>query len=406
MDKFKLDNYDRRPSEYPGFSTNANIKVVGVGGGGGNAINRMIASGLSGVEFWAMNTDAQVLDLSSAPRKVQLGSKLTNGLGAGGNPSVGEKAAEESREDITVALDGADMVFVTAGMGGGTGTGAAPVVAKIAKEMGALTIGVVTKPFKFEGKKRLAQALQGLEKLKENVDALIVIPNDKLMEVVERRTTLKDAFAVVDEVLLCGIKGISDIILVGGLINVDFADVKTIMQASGSALMGIGKSSGEGRAMEAAKLAIDSKLLETSINGATGIIMNVTGGPDMTLFEVNEAANVIHDAVADDADVIFGAVVDDSLQGDIQITIIATGFELKNGEIVAPSTNANKQMYTPGLFDNFTSSSAFSSTEAPSFNFNPQSKPEKRETPSIPTPSAADDGLNIPEFLNPRNRLG
>lgn len=405
MDKFKLDNYDRRPSEYPGFSANANIKVVGVGGGGGNAINRMIASGLSGVEFWAMNTDAQVLDLSSAPRKVQLGSKLTNGLGAGGNPSVGEKAAEESREDITVALDGADMVFVTAGMGGGTGTGAAPVVAKIAKEMGALTIGVVTKPFKFEGKKRLAQALQGLEKLKENVDALIVIPNDKLMEVVERRTTLKDAFAVVDEVLLCGIKGISDIILVGGLINVDFADVKTIMQASGSALMGIGKSSGEGRAMEAAKLAIDSKLLETSINGATGIIMNVTGGPDMTLFEVNEAANVIHDAVADDADVIFGAVVDDSLQGDIQITIIATGFELKNGEIVAPAANSNKQMYTPGIFDNF-SSSGFTSSETPSFSFNPQLKSEKREMPQIPAPSANDDGLNIPEFLNPRNRLG
>lgn len=405
MDKFKLDNYDRRPSEYPGFSANANIKVVGVGGGGGNAINRMIASGLSGVEFWAMNTDAQVLDLSSAPRKVQLGSKLTNGLGAGGNPSVGEKAAEESREDITVALDGADMVFVTAGMGGGTGTGAAPVVAKIAKEMGALTIGVVTKPFKFEGKKRLAQALQGLEKLKENVDALIVIPNDKLMEVVERRTTLKDAFAVVDEVLLCGIKGISDIILVGGLINVDFADVKTIMQASGSALMGIGKSSGEGRAMEAAKLAIDSKLLETSINGATGIIMNVTGGPDMTLFEVNEAANVIHDAVADDADVIFGAVVDDSLQGDIQITIIATGFELKNGEIVAPAS-ANNKVFTPGIFDPNFNSSGFTSGESSPFSFNPQLKTEKREMPQVPSPAAADDGLNIPEFLNPRNRLG
>ena len=262
MDKFKLDNYDRQPSDYPRYSTNANIKVVGVGGGGGNAVNRMIASGLSGVEFWAMNTDAQVLEMSSAPRKVQLGTKLTNGLGAGGNPQVGEKAAEESREDITVALDGADMVFVTAGMGGGTGTGAAPIVAKTAKEMGALTIGVVTKPFKFEGKKRLQYALAGLEKLKENVDALIVIPNDKLMEVVERRTTFKDAFSVVDEVLLSGVQGISDIILVGGLINVDFADVKTIMQSSGSALMGIGKSSGEGRALEAAKLAIDSKLLE------------------------------------------------------------------------------------------------------------------------------------------------
>ncbi len=404
MDKFKLDNYNRQPAEYPRYSSNANIKVVGVGGGGGNAVNRMIASGLSGVEFWAMNTDAQVLEMSSAQKKVQLGTKLTNGLGAGGNPSVGEKAAEESREDITVALDSADMVFVTAGMGGGTGTGAAPVVAKIAKEMGALTIGVVTKPFKFEGKKRLAQALAGLEKLKENVDALIVIPNDKLMEVVERRTTFKDAFSVVDEVLLCGVQGISDIILVGGLINVDFADVKTIMQSSGSALMGIGKSSGEGRALEAAKLAIDSKLLETSINGATGIIMNVTGGPDMTLFEVNEAASVIHDAVADDAEVIFGAVVDDRIQGEIQITIIATGFELKNGEVSAPSTtSAGNKLSAAGLFDTF-SPSAMSSTSS-SFPFalpTSTSEEPKRET-SIPQTSG--NSLDIPEFLNPKNRL-
>jgi len=404
VDKFKLDNYNRQPAEYPRYSSNANIKVVGVGGGGGNAVNRMIASGLSGVEFWAMNTDAQVLEMSSAQKKVQLGTKLTNGLGAGGNPSVGEKAAEESREDITVALDSADMVFVTAGMGGGTGTGAAPVVAKIAKEMGALTIGVVTKPFKFEGKKRLAQALAGLEKLKENVDALIVIPNDKLMEVVERRTTFKDAFSVVDEVLLCGVQGISDIILVGGLINVDFADVKTIMQSSGSALMGIGKSSGEGRALEAAKLAIDSKLLETSINGATGIIMNVTGGPDMTLFEVNEAASVIHDAVADDAEVIFGAVVDDRIQGEIQITIIATGFELKNGEVSAPSTtSAGNKLSAAGLFDTF-SPSAMSSTSS-SFPFampTSTSEEPKRET-SIPQTSG--NSLDIPEFLNPKNRL-
>ena len=352
------------------------------------------------IEFWAMNTDAQVLEMSSAPRKVQLGTKLTNGLGAGGNPSVGEKAAEESREDITVALDSADMVFVTAGMGGGTGTGAAPVVAKIAKEMGALTIGVVTKPFKFEGKKRLAQALAGLEKLKENVDALIVIPNDKLMEVVERRTTFKDAFSVVDEVLLCGVQGISDIILVGGLINVDFADVKTIMQSSGSALMGIGKSSGEGRALEAAKLAIDSKLLETSINGATGIIMNVTGGPDMTLFEVNEAASVIHDAVADDAEVIFGAVVDDRIQGEIQITIIATGFELKNGEVSAPSADA--KLSAAGLFGTFNSSGLAGSSS--SFPFGMPSSSDERPRESQ-TPSTSTSSLDIPEFLNPKNRL-
>ena len=401
MDKFKLDNYNRQPAEYPRYSSNANIKVVGVGGGGGNAVNRMIASGLSGVEFWAMNTDAQVLEMSSAQKKVQLGTKLTNGLGAGGNPSVGEKAAEESREDITVALDSADMVFVTAGMGGGTGTGAAPVVAKIAKEMGALTIGVVTKPFKFEGKKRLAQALAGLEKLKENVDALIVIPNDKLMEVVERRTTFKDAFSVVDEVLLCGVQGISDIILVGGLINVDFADVKTIMQSSGSALMGIGKSSGEGRALEAAKLAIDSKLLETSINGATGIIMNVTGGPDMTLFEVNEAASVIHDAVADDAEVIFGAVVDDRIQGEIQITIIATGFELKNGEVSAPTTSAaDNKLSAAGSFGG---SSAITMGASYPFPFGMPSNTEevKRE----PAPQTSSSSLDIPEFLNPKNRL-
>ncbi|MBQ8476799.1 cell division protein FtsZ [bacterium] len=374
------------------------MKVVGVGGGGGNAVNRMIASGLSGVEFWAMNTDAQVLEMSSAPRKVQLGTKLTNGLGAGGNPSVGEKAAEESREDITVALDSADMVFVTAGMGGGTGTGAAPVVAKIAKEMGALTIGVVTKPFKFEGKKRLTQALQGLEKLKENVDALIVIPNDKLMEVVERRTTFKDAFSVVDEVLLSGVQGISDIIIVPGLINVDFADVKTVMQSSGSALMGIGKSSGEGRALEAAKLAIDSKLLECSINGATGIIMNVTGGPDMTLFEVNEAASVIHDAVADDAEVIFGSVINENLQGEIQITIIATGFELKNGE-VSPTASSDSKLSAAGLFGGFNTAGGLGSSSSFPFGM-PQGEERTREQ----SPSSS-SSLDIPEFLNPKNRL-
>jgi len=397
VDKFKLDNYDRQPAEYQRYSSNANIKVVGVGGGGGNAVNRMIASGLSGVEFWAMNTDAQVLEKSRAPKKVQLGTKLTNGLGAGGNPSVGEKAAEESREDITVALDSADMVFVTAGMGGGTGTGAAPVVAKIAKEMGALTVGVVTKPFKFEGKKRLAQAIQGLEKLKENVDALIVIPNDKLIEVVQRNTTLQDAFSIVDEVLLSGVQGISDIILVSGLINVDFADVKTVMQSSGSALMGIGKASGEGRALSAAQLAIDSKLLECSINGATGIIMNVTGGSDMTLHEVDEAASVIHDAVADDAEVIFGAVVDERIQGEIQITIIATGFELKNGEVSVPQ--AQTQTGLPG-FPGF--NSPFGSTPPAFPPFGMSTTTDERTTSSSPSPSVGPQ-LDIPEFLNPKN---
>ena len=336
MENFSNDLFGAKSSERTGsvnFSnlpSPARIKVVGVGGGGGNAINRMIKAGLAGVDFWAMNTDAQVLEMSAAKNRIQLGNKLTAGLGAGGDPSVGEKAAEETRENIQQALADSDMVFITAGMGGGTGTGAASVVASIAKDLGALTIGVVTKPFGFEGKRRMNQAMQGLEKLKETVDALIVIPNDKLIEVVERRTTMREAFQVVDEVLLRGVQGISDIITVPGLINVDFADVKAVMQLSGSALMGIGRGSGEGRAMEAAKQAINSPLLETSINGATGIIMNVTGGPDMTLHEVTEAAQIIHDAVLDDAIVTFGSVIDDRIQGEIQITVIATGFEMKN----------------------------------------------------------------------------
>jgi cell division protein FtsZ len=307
----------------------ANIKVIGVGGGGGNAVNRMIAAGLSGTEFWVTNTDSQVLQMSSCPNKIQIGAKLTKGLGAGGNPAIGQKAAEESRDDLMVALDGADMVFITAGMGGGTGTGAASIVAEVAKEVGALTVGVVTKPFTFEGKRRMQQALQGLEALKENVDTLIVIPNDKLLQVVERRTSMQEAFQIADEVLLRGVQGICDIIVVPGLINVDFADVKSVMSVAGSALMGIGRGSGEGRAVEAAKMAINSPLLETSIDGASGVIFNVTGGPDMTLHEVNEAAEIIYSSVVDDANIIFGAVIDERIQGEIQITVIATGFELK-----------------------------------------------------------------------------
>lgn len=406
MEKFRLDSFDSKTnaSSYdPKYSSSANIKVIGVGGGGGNAVNRMIKAGLNGVEFWAMNTDAQVLEMSSASKRLQLGSKLTNGLGAGGDPQIGEKAGEENREDILVALDGADMVFVTAGMGGGTGTGAAPVVAKIAKELGALTIGVVTKPFGFEGKKRLAQAMAGLEKLKENVDALIVIPNDKLMEVVERRTTMRDAFLVVDEVLLRGVQGISDIIIVPGLINVDFADVKTVMQASGSALMGIGKASGEGRALEAAKLAINSRLLETSINGATGIIMNVTGGADMTLHEVNEAAGVIHDAINENADVIFGSVIDDRIQGEIQITVIATGFSLKNGEVRMKEENKLTAVdFFSGGFG--TQGLGSSSTAAPSTSTS-TSGGGFAGFETTPRPNYEPSGgglLDIPEFLNPK----
>ena len=334
--------------------------------------------------------------MSLAENKIQLGSKLTEGLGAGGDPSVGEKAAEETRDQIVQALDGADMVFVTAGMGGGTGTGAAPVIAKIAKELGALTIGVVTKPFSFEGKRRMNQAQQGLEKLKETVDALIVIPNDKLLEVVERRTTMKEAFQVVDEVLLRGVQGISDIITVPGLINVDFADVKAVMQSSGSALMGIGRGTGEGRAMEAAKLAINSPLLETSINGASGIIMNVTGGSDMTLHEVTEAAQVIHDAVAEDAIVTFGSVIDDRIQGEIQITVIATGFEMKSTE-VEPKKEMSKSL---SAADFFSGSFNTGSSLNPSPALNPTSpQPKPAITPAQKSQSDLMSIIDIPPFL-------
>lgn len=325
-------------------SNQAKIKVIGVGGGGGNAVNRMVAQGICGVEFWAMNTDAQVLATSQASKTVQLGERLTNGLGAGGNPQVGEKAADESRDAIMAAIDGADMVFVTAGMGGGTGTGAAPIIAQVAKEVGALTIGVVTKPFAFEGKRKMKLAMEGLEKLQEHVDSLIAVPNNKLISIVEKKASFKDAFYVVDEVLARGVQGISEIITVPGLINIDFADVKSIMSSSGSAIMGMGEGTGEGRALDAAKAAVNSPILETSINGASGVIINVTGGPNMTLFEVQEAANMIEDAVKDDANVIFGAVIDDKIQDGLQITVIATGFELDDKE-------KEKSVGIPDLFN-------------------------------------------------------
>ena len=322
------DTSDYRTSRLGANPTN--IKVVGVGGGGGNAVNRMIQTGLSGVEFWLMNTDLQVLAGAKTDKKVQLGATLTKGLGAGNDPSVGEKAAEEAQQEITQALEGADMVFITAGMGGGTGTGAAPIVAKIAKQLGILTIAVVTKPFAFEGNIRANNANAGLEKLKDAVDAVIVVPNDKLLQVVDRQVSMEEAFIVADEVLIRDVTGITDIIKVPGIINVDFADVKAVMQGSGTALMGIGKASGEGRAVKAAQLAINSQLLESSINGASGVIVNITGGPDMGIHEVSDAASIIHDAVLDDATVIIGTAVNESIQGEIQITVIATGIEVKN----------------------------------------------------------------------------
>ena len=292
----------------------ANIKVIGVGGGGGNAVNRMIESDVSGVEFWSINTDAQALTLAGAPSRLQIGQKLTRGLGAGGNPAIGQKAAEESRDEIATALEGADLVFITAGMGGGTGTGAAPIVAEIAKEMGALTVGVVTRPFIFEGRRRTSQAEQGIEGLKSRVDTLIIIPNNKLLEVIPEQTPVQEAFRYADDVLRQGVQGISDIITIPGLVNVDFADVRAVMADAGSALMGIGVSSGKSRAREAAIAAISSPLLECSIEGARGVVFNITGGSDLTLHEVNAAAETIYEVVDTNANIIFGAVIDDRLQ--------------------------------------------------------------------------------------------
>ena len=305
----------------------ATIKVIGVGGAGNNAVNRMIEAGIRNVEFIAVNTDRQTLNESKANSKIQIGEKLTRGLGAGANPDIGSQAAEESKAEIAEVLKGADMVFVTAGMGGGTGTGAAPIVASTAKEMGILTIGVVTKPFTFEGKKRLAQAERGVASLKGKVDTLVVIPNDKLLQVIDRKTSMVEAFRMADDVLRQGVQGISDLISVPGVINLDFADVRTIMLNQGMAHMGIGVASGENRAEDAAKQAIQSPLLETSIEGARGIIINITGGSDMGLHEANTAAELVQRSADPEANIIFGAVVDDSLGDELQITVIATGFE-------------------------------------------------------------------------------
>ena len=305
----------------------ATIKVIGVGGAGNNAVNRMIDSGIKNVEFISINTDRQALQLSKAPVKIQVGEKITRGLGAGANPDIGEQAAEESKAEITESLKGADMVFVTAGMGGGTGTGGAPIVASAAKEMGILTIGVVTKPFTFEGKKRLSQAERGIENLKRNVDTLVVIPNDKLLQVIDRKTSIIEAFRMADDVLRQGVQGISDLISVPGLINLDFADVKTIMLNKGMAHMGIGTATGENRAEDAAKQAIQSPLLETSIDGASGVIINITGGEDVGLHEANIAAELIQRNADPEANIIFGTVTDETLVDEIVITVIATGFE-------------------------------------------------------------------------------
>lgn len=318
----------RRSQEVtPDITPLPNIKVIGVGGGGSNAVNRMIKSNLKGVEFIAVNTDAQALYYSEAATKINIGKATTRGLGAGANPDVGKQAAEESKEELRSIIEGADMVFVTCGLGGGTGTGAAPVIAELAKEMGILTVAVVTKPFTFEGHRRRSQAEDGLENLRGKVDTLITIPNDRLLALIDKKTPINEAFSVVDDVLRQGVQGIADLITIHGMINVDFADVRAIMENSGSALMGIGYGTGENRATEAAKGAIESPLLEMSIEGAKGILFNITGGNDLSMFEVDEAARIITEAADPDANIIFGAVINDSYTGEIKITVVATGFD-------------------------------------------------------------------------------
>jgi len=355
-------------------SSIAKIKVIGVGGGGGNAVNRMIASEVAGVEFWTINTDAQALVNSAASKRLQIGQKLTRGLGAGGHPAIGQKAAEESREELAIALEGADLVFITAGMGGGTGTGAAPIVAEVAKEMGSLTVGVVTRPFTFEGRRRTSQADEGIEALKSRVDTLIIIPNNKLLSAISEQTPVQEAFRVADDILRQGVQGISDIITVPGLVNVDFADIRAVMADAGSALMGIGGGSGKSRASEAAYAAISSPLLETSISGAKGVVFNITGGSDLTLHEVNAAAEVIYEAVDPNANIIFGAVIDDRVEGEVRITVIATGF---TGEVQAPPVSRERVA-------------------------NVEPRPITRTKPGPTTEPEKKPGLDIPDFLQRR----
>ncbi len=375
------------------FLSVARIKVIGVGGGGSNAVNRMIASNIEGIEFWTMNTDAQALSNSNsdAERRIQLGQKLTRGLGAGGNPAIGQKAAEESREEIAIALAGADLVFITAGMGGGTGTGAARIVAEVAKEMGALTVGVVTRPFTFEGRKRTNQAEEGISGLQSQVDTLIIIPNDKLLQAINEQTPVQEAFRIADDVLHSGVKGISDIITITGLINVDFADVRTVMSDAGSALMGIGEGSGKSRAREAAIQAITSPLLESSIEGARGVILNITGGADMTLAEVNTAAETIYEVVDPNANIILGAVIDPDMQGEMRITVIATGFTGEN-----PNPNGGQKLggARPGMERQM---GAVPPVPAPPKE---PREPSYPKTPATQSPNYS--GADLPKFLQDR----
>lgn len=391
----------------------ARIKVIGAGGGGTNAVNRMIDAGLAGVEFLAMNTDVQVLNISKASRKLQLGENSTRGLGAGGDPAIGRAAAEESKSEIKKMMDGADMVFITAGMGGGTGTGAAPVIAEIANEIGALTVAVVTKPFSFEGPRRMRLAEEGVETLKSKVDTIIIVPNDKLLSVGDRRMTLVEAFKIADDILRQGVQGISDIITIPGMINVDFADVRAIMTNAGSALMGIGTASGDHRAVEAAQSAVSSPLLETSINGATRVLVNVTSGNDLTLAEFHEAAEQISQLCDQrDANIIFGWVADPSLEGEVRVTVLATGFNAVEYRPEAATARPQQSPYTAG----FASSKPFAGADAntrpatpPSGAANP-AEPQPTGQQTTPTPAAPEprkpnvEDLDIPTFLRSTKR--
>ncbi len=363
----------------PDLSPNAVIRVIGVGGAGNNAVNRMIDARIQGVDFVQLNTDAQALFHCNASNKINIGKGITKGLGAGADPEIGKKSAEESLEEIRDMIEGADMIFITCGLGGGTGTGAAPVVADLAREMGILTIGIVTRPFSFEGSQRRQKALDGLKELEEKVDTLITIPNDKILSIIDKKTPVMDAFVIVDDVLRQGIQGISDLITTHGLINVDFADVKSIMQNAGSALMGIGFGSGENRAAEAARTAIDSPLLELAIDGAKGILFNITGGHDLSMFEVDEAARIITEAADPDANIIFGSVISEAFTGEVKVTVIATGFEKSTAE-AEKDTSAVRRLGRPNLLGGTTGQ--------------PQSSPIGK-----PLSSKKEEDLEVPAFM-------
>ncbi len=395
---------DTNKTPKPNFSPEAyaRIKVIGVGGGGSNAINRMLEEGIQGVEFISVNTDAQALMLSKSPMRVQLGDKLTRGLGAGGDPEIGRKAAEETADELYNVLKGSDMVFVTAGMGGGTGTGAAPVVAQIAKESGALTIGVVTRPFTFEGMRRTQSAEAGINKLKEHSDTLIVIPNDRLLQLADKRASLQDSFRMADEVLHQGIQGISELITTPGLINLDFADVRAIMGEGGAALMAVGRGEGDERARKAAEQAISSQLLDITIDGARGVLFNVTGGPNLTLFEVNQAAAIIRETAHPDVNMIFGAVIDPDMGDKVRITVIATGFErggLPRRVLERPATTTTSRRNEPSTPFHFTRPAENISVGAA---LEPKPSEVNKPAPTPPPTSYSSDDLDVPAFL--RNR--